>query len=64
MCAKNTNPTRIHHLRALLLDPLTALTALCYLGVTVIMELECSLAETDRARSRGMVSMAIASASE
>lgn len=48
----------------LLLGPAHSLMALCYSGVTVIMELECSLAEADRAWSRGMVSMAMASASE
>lgn len=44
--------------------PACTVTALCYLKVTVIMELECSLEPTDRAGSRGMVSMAMASASE
>lgn len=43
---------------------LRAVMALCYLGMTVIMEPECCIAETDRAGSRGMVSMAIASGSE
>lgn len=48
----------------LLLDLLRAVMAQCYLGMTVIMEPECSSAETDRVPSGGMVSMAIASASE
>lgn len=48
----------------LLLDLLGAVLAPCYLGMTVITEPECSSAETDRALSRGVVAMAIASASE
>lgn len=46
------------------LDLLRAVMAVCYLGMTVITEPECSSSETDRALSWGMVSMAIASASE
>lgn len=56
---KILKPTRIHHLKAklvfcvpLLLDLRTVVMALCYLGVTVIMELECSSAKTDRAPRR------------
>lgn len=67
---KILKPTRIH-LKAeeslcmpLLLDLLRTVMAPCYLGMTVITEPECSSAETDRVPSRGMVSMAIASASE
>lgn len=67
---KILKPARIH-LKAeeslcvpLLLDLLRAVMAPCYLGMTVITEPECSVVGTDRVPSGGMVSMAIASASE
>lgn len=70
MCAKNTKTSKDSSEAEeslcvpLLLDLLRAVMAPCYLGMTVITEPECSVVGTDRVPSRGMVSMAIASASE
>lgn len=70
ICAKNTKTNKDSSSESRIdcvcpaSGPARSMMALRYSGVTVIMELEYSLAETDRAWSRGMVSMAMASASE